>query len=94
MEALIGAVAVDSGWDTAVLEEVVDRLISLQLDRPDELRRESYYEQLNTWHQKHFGCLPEYELTRHMLRGGGRLFTARLNIWSRRMIKGYGLPSG
>ena len=60
MEALIGAVAVDSDWDWSLLADVVDRLICLQLEKPDELVKKSAYEQLNSWHQKHFGCLPEY----------------------------------
>ena len=62
MEALIGAVAVDSGWDWNVLEEAVDRLISLQLSDPDDLLKATYFDLLNAWHQKHFGRTPEYDL--------------------------------
>ena len=62
MEALVGAVAVDCGWDWSVLEDVADRLLCLQLDHADDLLSASYYEQLNAWHQKHFGCMPEYVL--------------------------------
>ena len=62
MEALIGAVAADRGWDWEVLTGVVDRLIRLQLDFPDELLKKSYYERFNAWHQKRFGRMPEYEI--------------------------------
>lgn len=64
MEALIGAVAVETRWDWGILEDVVDRLLSLQLDdrNLDDLLRKSFYEQLNTWHQKHFGYMPDYQI--------------------------------
>lgn len=69
MEALIGAAAADCGWDWNVLGDIVDKLLCLQLDRPDELVKQSYYEQLNTWHQKHFGSMPEYEVYRSIHNG-------------------------
>lgn len=64
IEALIGAVAMDCGWDWDVLEDVIDKLIDLQISRVDEYLKKSYYELFNAWHQKHFGCLPEYEVYR------------------------------
>lgn len=62
MEALIGAVAVDCGWDMAVLEKMVNRLLSIQLPCPDNILKKSYYDIFNAWHQKHFGCVPEYSV--------------------------------
>ena len=62
MEALIGAVAVDSGWNQEVLEGVVDRLLCIQLTYPDRFLKETHYDLFNAWHQKHFGCMPEYEI--------------------------------
>lgn len=62
MEALIGAVAVDSNWDRSALEDVVDRLLCLQLTYPDEYLKQSYFDLFNAWHQKHFGCIPTYEV--------------------------------
>ena len=35
MEALIGAVAVDSGWNWDVMSDVTNRLLEIQLDYPD-----------------------------------------------------------
>ena len=61
MEALIGAVAADRGWDWEILTNVVDRLLRLQLDFPDQLLKKSYYDRFNAWHQKRFGIMPEYE---------------------------------
>lgn len=64
MEALIGAVAADSGWDWRILEDVVDRLVEVQLMRPDEFLKATHFDLFNSWHQKHFGRMPEYEITR------------------------------
>ena len=65
MEALIGAVAVESDWDWALLEDVVDRLVCVQLEKTDEYIKVSSYERLNAWHQRRFGTMPEYELWRN-----------------------------
>ena len=62
MEALIGAVAVDSSWDTKALERVVDNLLCLQLTYPDRFLKETHYDLLGAWHQKRFGCMPSYEV--------------------------------
>ena len=62
MEALIGAVAMDSGWDQKALERVVDNLLCLQLMYPDRFLKATHYDLFNAWHQKHFGCTPSYEV--------------------------------
>lgn len=61
LEALIGAVAIDCNWDMGILEEVTDRLLCVQLTDPDRFLKKTHYELLNSWHQKHFGCIPIYE---------------------------------
>jgi len=63
MEALIGAVAVDCSWNWTVLENVVDRLVCVQVIRPDELLKASYYDLFNAWHQRRFGVIPTYEVS-------------------------------
>ena len=78
MEALIGAVAADSGWDWSLLADVVDRLILLQLEKPDELVKKSAYEQLNSWHQKHFGFMPEYTVDRNRRAPGEECYDCTL----------------
>ena len=80
MEALIGAVAVDSDWDWRLLEDVVDRLINLQLENADDLVKKTAYEQFNTWHQKHFGSMPEYTVDRNMRTHGKELYDCILRF--------------
>ena len=62
VEALIGAVAVDSNWNWEALANVVDRICNLQLTEPDEYLKTTYYDLFNAWHQKKFGRMPEYEV--------------------------------
>ena len=62
IEALIGAVTIDSGWDQGKIDSVVDRLICIQLGDPDRYLKATYYDLFNQWHQKHFGKIPEYEI--------------------------------
>ena len=62
IEALIGAVAIDSGWDQEAISSVIDRLICLQLGNPDRFLKKTYYDLFNQWHQKHFDKIPEYEV--------------------------------
>ena len=62
MEALIGAVTVDCNWDWKIIVDVVDKLICVQLEKPDEFLKASYYDIFNAWHQRRFGTMPEYEV--------------------------------
>ena len=60
IEALIGAVALDSEYNEKILEEVIDKLVCIQLGSPGLLLKETFYDMFNSWHQKHFGRIPEY----------------------------------
>lgn len=62
MEALLGAAAVDCGWDWNILEEITDRLVLLQFDNAEMILRKSSFEEFNTWYQKHFSKMPDYEI--------------------------------
>lgn len=62
MEALIGAVTVDYNWDWKIIADVVDKLICVQLEKPDEFLKAGYYDIFNAWHQRRFGTMPEYEV--------------------------------
>ena len=62
IEALIGAVTIDSGWDNEVIGGVIDRLICVQLTDPDRFLKKTYYEIFNSWHQRRFGQIPDYEV--------------------------------
>lgn len=93
MEALIGAVAVDSSWDMKVLGTVVDRLLCIQLNDPAPLLKRSFYETFNTWHMKHFGELPDYTIDGHGPYSCVLRYSIPENdqdIWTRQMAPGYG----
>ena len=62
LEALLGAVAIDSNWDWDLLGAVVDRLVCVQVEKPDYFLKESFYDIFNVWHQRRFGTMPEYEM--------------------------------
>lgn len=62
VEAIVGAVAIDSEFDDMAIGDVVDRLVNVQLDNPTRLLNKSYYDTLNSWHQRHFGIVPEYSI--------------------------------
>ena len=81
MEALIGAVAADSDFDWEVLENVIDRLLCIQLTEPDRFLKKTHYEMLNSWHQKHYGRLPDYEIDQlHTKHGQRYQCTLRFSI--------------
>lgn len=62
IEALIGAVAIDTNWDWEILTEVVGHIINLQLDDPDSLLAPTYFDLFNNWHQRRWGCMPKYSI--------------------------------
>lgn len=64
IEALIGAVAVDSNWNWPVLETVTDKLLTIQFSDVDDLLHPSYYDIFNSWHQKRFGQMPDYDVSK------------------------------
>ena len=64
IEALIAAVAIDCNWDMNVIEDVIDRLVDVQVDQPDKYLKKSYYELLNGWHMHFFHYIPEYTVYR------------------------------
>ena len=60
-EAIIGAVAIDCGWDAETLEEVVDRMIDIEYYLENGFQDdENYVDLIQTWCQKKYGYLPEY----------------------------------
>lgn len=63
-EAILGAVAIDSNWNTDVLHRVVDHMLKPEFyfehGFEDEL---NYVQLLQQWHQKKYGCAPTYVCT-------------------------------
>ena len=66
IEALLGAVAADCGWDWYTLEAVADKLLCVQVMNPDLFLKATHFELFNAWHQKKFGRMPEYEVSKGM----------------------------
>lgn len=62
LEAIIGAVAIDSDWDWEVLERVIDHLVNVQVSNPNDILKATYYEVFNSWHQRHFASIPDYKV--------------------------------
>ena len=99
MEALIAAVAIDSGWDKSIIEDVTDRLVDIQIDQPDRYLRKSYYELLNGWHRHFFHDIPEYSVYRDYYKSGREHYSCVLkflipenddNIPGRQVVQGDG----
>ena len=63
MEALIGAVAIDSDWNPDAIEGVVDKLLCVQKEKLHNREETSYFDRFNAWHQKRFGVMPKYEVS-------------------------------
>ncbi|MBQ9796894.1 MAG: hypothetical protein IJW50_04160 [Clostridia bacterium] len=60
-EAILGAVAIDSNWNTSALEKVVERMLGLDACLRTDLQDEPDYVQvIQQWNQKKYGLLPEY----------------------------------
>lgn len=61
-EAIIGAVAIDCGWDIDVLEDMIIRMLDvehyLEHGFSDD---ENYVDLIQTWCQKRYGWIPEYD---------------------------------
>ena len=61
LEAIVGAVAIDSGWDAETLEDVVDRMIDIEYYLENGFQDDdNYVDLIQTWCQKKYGWLPEY----------------------------------
>ena len=61
VEAVIGAVAIDCGWDYEILADVVDTMLALHLDFDAWEKDWDLFEKVNTWNQRHYGKMPEYQ---------------------------------
>ena len=61
-EAIVGAVAIDCGWDAEVLEDVIDRMLDVEhyLEKgfSDD---ENYVDLIQTWCQKRYSWIPDYD---------------------------------
>lgn len=61
-EAIIGAVAIDSGWNTEDLENVLDKMIDVEYYLKNGFENDNnYVDLIQTWCQKKYGELPQYD---------------------------------
>ena len=61
-EAIIGAVAIDSGWDAEKIENVVDIMIDVEHYLENGFQNDNnYVDLIQTWCQKKYNELPQYE---------------------------------
>lgn len=64
LEAIIGAVAIDSSWNMGAIEEVIDKVLNInyyiQNGVDDGIDYISY---VQNWHQKEYGREPEYSFS-------------------------------
>jgi len=89
MESLIGAAAIDSNWNWAILEDIVDKLICMNMTNPSDLINAKFYDMFNSWHQKHFKKNPEYEIIRIPSKDGNETYD-RYTCAIRFMVPGEG----
>lgn len=61
-EAIIGAVALDCGWDMTVLRPVVEQLLEPDLAEENE----NYIQLVQEWSLRKYGVLPLYHVERNM----------------------------
>ncbi len=60
-EAIIGAIAIDSGWNIAVIEVVVESLLNLEHHLRNGVEDGvDYITYIQNWHQKEYGVEPNY----------------------------------
>lgn len=61
-EAIVGAVAIDCGWDTKQLEDLIDFMFDIESFLENGLKDgPSYVDSIQTWCQKRYGWIPDYE---------------------------------
>ena len=77
-EAIIGAITIDCGWNMAILEEVVEKMLNLTYYIKNGADGEmDYVSYLQGWHMKEYGKEPEYEYISFGTDGG---FQCYLNL--------------
>lgn len=64
IEAIIGALAIDCNWNYEILETVVEKLLDIHFDFDAYDSNPDYYDELNNWHQKKYGTMPEYSVSK------------------------------
>lgn len=83
-EAILGAIAIDSCWDLAVLQAAVEMMLHLEFYLENGFEDQNDYVSLiQQWHQKETGEIPDYRFTDKQTYGYNRLLNC-LRIMNRR----------
>ena len=61
LEAIIGAIAIDSCWNMETLEFVVERLLNLENHLKNRDGEQDYISYIHNYYQKKYGKMPEYD---------------------------------
>lgn len=60
-EAIIGAIAIDSGWNMPIIEAVIEKMLKLDATLENGIEDSiDYVSYVNNWHQKEYGKEAEY----------------------------------
>ena len=89
LEAIIGAVAVDSNWNIGSIEAVIDKLLNVDYYIQNGVEDGvDYISYIQNWHQKEYGKEPEYEFYNE----NNSVFTCELNFpgFSGAYFEGFG----
>ena len=88
LEAIIGAVAIDSSWDMIAIEKVIDKMLNInyyiQNGVDDGIDYVSY---VQNWHQKEYGKEPEYVFCAN---GNEEIFQCDLELKGLNVFEGFG----
>lgn len=61
-EAIVGSIAIDSGWNVEELENVVDKMLDIEYYLENGFQdNDNYVDLIQTWCQKKYGELPCYD---------------------------------
>lgn len=75
-ESILGAVALDSDWNTDRLSETTGHMLDITANLTEE--EESSVELLQQWNQKRFGTIPDYRFTKTP----DNRYKAEITLWT------------
>ena len=88
LEAIVGAVAVDSRWNVNAIEAVVDKLLNLDsYIQSGDFESIDYVTYIHDWHRKEYGEEPVYEFANI---GNDNLFECILCLKGYDVFEGFG----
>lgn len=87
-EAILGAIAIDSNWNMLVLDEVVEKMLSLEYHIQNGVEDGiDYISYVNNWFQKEHGEAPTYIFENN---GSNEIFQCTLSLKNGGYFEGFG----